>query len=243
MEASRRRRLVYASCQGVLSEKDCMTLVALCENQFSQVETFTPFRFFKEAQTRFNLSASLVKTLVQRFTESQKLSLEQLADPMPSSSAMTPMTAMTPVASAGTPGTPGTTGPVMTAPATSAAVGYDANKTPEQIVFEHFVGKLFAYLQIVQQPNVQNYLAKLYSTSKMPQAVKNLLMSCVQAGSFMPTEEQLTSADRISTLDMLYSSYCELYGPVQADRIFSSITSEVEMSVPEARQFSPRQFL
>ena len=228
-EASKRRRLVYASCQGVLSEKDSLTMVALCDNQFSQVETFTPFRFFKEAQTRFNLSAALVKTLLQRFTESQKISIEQLADPMPSSvgmTAMTPLTGAAPMAG--------------TAPGT----GYeDGTKSAEQTVFEHFVGKLFAYLQVEQQPKIKNYLGGVFNKGKMTATAKTLLMQTLQNGYFMPQTQKLKSPDMISVLDVLYSCYCELYGPVQADRIFSSITSEVETSVPEARQFSPRQFL
>ena len=229
-EASKRRRLVYASCQGVLSEKDSLTMVALCDNQFSQVETFTPFRFFKEAQTRFNLSAALVKTLLQRFTESQKISIEQLADPMPSSTGG--MTAMTPLTGAG---------PLA---GTASAVGYeDGTRSAEQVVFEHFVGKLFAYLQTEQQPKIKNYLGGIFTAGKMTPIAKTLLMQTLQNGSFMPQVQKLNSPDMISVLDVLYSCYCELYGPVQADRIFASITSEVETGVPEARQFSPRQFL
>ncbi len=220
-EASRRRRLVYASCQGVLSEKDSLTMVALCDSNFSQVETFTPFRFFKEAQTRFNLSATLVKTLMQRFNESQQISLDQLVDPTPSA-----MSASMP---AGGPG---------------SIAGYnDGTKTAEQIVFEQLVARLFSYLQLQQQPNVKNYLSGVLSKSKMPQAAKTVLVDSLQVGVFSPSAQKLASPEMIAVLDVLYSSYCELYGPVQADQIFSSIMSEVEMNVPEARQYSPRQFL
>jgi len=240
-EASKRRRLVYASCQGVLSEKDSLTMVALCDNHFSQVETFTPFRFFKEAQSRFNLSPALVKTLVQRFTESQKLAIEHLVDPLQSS--MSGMSGMSAAPQMGAPqmGTPQMGTPQMPAQMPAPPTVDNSNKSPEQVVFESFVAKLFSYLQIAQKPNIQSYLSDVLESTKMPQQAKSMLVQSVQAGQFIP--QALPSSDMASVMDVLYSCYCELYGPMQADRIFSSIVSEVEMTVPEARQFSPRQFL
>lgn len=228
-EASKRRRLVYASCQGVLSEKDSMTMVQLCDSHFAQVETFTPFRFFKEAQTRFNLSAPLVKTLMQRFTESQKIAIEQLADPSSGMSAGA-MTAM--------PGVPSVPSPSMPAPSGDV----NAGKSAQQVVFESLVAKLFSYLRIPETPNVRNYLADVVASSKLAAPAKDLLTQSVQTGSLV-SQQALKAPDMASVIDIMYSCYCELYGPVQADRIFSSIVSEVEMTVPHARQFSPREFL
>ena len=232
-EASRRRRLISASCEGVLSQEQTLSIIHLCDQQFANSEQMLPFRLFRSAQIILNYPAELSRTLVKRFTEKQSLPDEALGpDPLGDYYALNETLVVddrTPLFKRRKP-TPGTLNTV--------------EKTARDVVFEFVIAKLLSRLDASDRPEVQSYLLKSISKAAIASETRVMLSGWIKGDAHQTADMTPVKADDMSLVfELVYGWYCEIFGPIRADQAITETINQAETLLPEANEFSPRRLL
>lgn len=244
-ESSRRRRIVFATCMGVLSEQESLSVVRLCDQQFGGAERLLPFRLFRAAQMILNFSPDVSRTLVRRFNEKELLPSTALGpDPVEANGNLS--------APSEQPYNDGNTiainEPVpiaikrhkAAAPQTLSTV----EKTARDIVFEFVIGKLLSRLNAGNRPEIQKYLLDSVGQADLNAQTRVMLSGWIK-GDMNATSDMtpVRPEDMSLVFDLIYSWYCEIFGPVRTDKTIAEIINQAEALLPEAAEFSPRRLL
>lgn len=247
-ESSRRRRLISASCKGILPHDQMMSIVHLCDQQFGHSEQLLPVRLFRSAQLILNFSADAARTLVRRFAEKQHLSADALGpDPLSASENVVNRNESKQSNESRQSDETNHFKEPEPLPKRAVSVAQTLNtreKSAREIVFEFVVGKLLSRLDAANRSDVATYLLQSVSQAQLLAQTKVMLGGWIRGNAQQTSDMTPVSPDDMSQVfDLVYSWYCEILGPVRADKAVAEVINHAEALLPEAREFSPRKLL
>jgi len=245
-EASHRRRLVFASCNGILPYQDSLSVVRLCDEQFNSVERLLPFRLFRAAQMILNFSPDVSRNLVRNFNEKELLPTTALGPDPLENELLAKETAQAAFAANNHGNTIAIDEPVPVKVHKSPApqVFNTVEKSARDVVFEFVIGKLLSRLNAGNRPEIKKYLLESVGLADLNAPTRVMLTGWIKGDSKATTDMSPVLPDDMSLVfDLIYSWYCEIFGPVRSDKTVAEIINQAEALLPEAAEFSPRRLL
>lgn len=236
------RRLIYTSFSGMVSEKQALEAVSLWENYFSDSKVFSPVRFLRVCKEALGIPNELAKILVRQLTENLDKSPEMLRDdPFQGGEVPDPSVRISQIRNTSERNIQN----IVDQRAKRSDPGFlpvpqmhrPKPKRSEQIVFEFMISTLLNGVWL-ERSELLSYIRG--SALSMPSKRMLQLWSEASAPQLMVPELELNEMTRV--LDVIYTWYCDMFGPGTTDQSFARAVAQAEQ-LPEASFFSPRQFL
>ena len=211
LEASRRRRLINHSLKGVLSEQEVLQAIDIWEKNFYNSPVFRIPSFIAKAQNGLNLTDETKRVLIKNLN----------------SNLSSPLAAL---------------GPDPLQKQAQVATKNDQPLAGEYVVFNSLLLTLINSLDPSGIQSLQDYLINSLpnnSSSIVNQTLTDWGKS-INTDQVMEITSGLNPTYMSEILDILYNFFCEILGPMSADRFFAEAIRGAE-NLPEARGFPPKQ--